>query len=133
MPNVVRAFSFMNNKIIYRSNNETVNEKKIDSLSGSAYWALEGKNVQFTWFDVPANTNFPSHKHESEQITYVLEGELFFKSENSIYKLSTGECILIPGNTEHEVWTENIPVRAIDAWSPINSLYTKFEKLNNKL
>ena len=118
----------MNDNIIYKSNHETLNEKKIDPVSGSAYWALEGKNVQFTWFDVPANTKFPTHKHESEQVTYLLAGELFFKSENSIYKLSTGDCILIPGNTEHEVWTEKAAARAIDAWSPVNSSYTKVEK-----
>ena len=120
--------SIMNNTIIYRSNHQPLTEKEIDSVSGSAYWAIKGKNVQFTWFDVPANTNFPTHKHESEQITYVLEGELFFKSETSSYKLSAGDCILIPGNIEHEVWTENISVRAIDAWSPVNSLYTKVDK-----
>ena len=122
----------MNDKIIYRSNNETINKKKIDAVSGSAFWAIEGKNVQFTWFDVPANTNFPIHKHESEQITYVLEGELFFKAENAVYRLSAGDCILIPGNIEHEVWTKNVSVRAIDAWSPINSMYTKVEIVNNK-
>ena len=119
---------FMNNKIIYRNNQQSLNEKKIDAGSGSAFWSLEGTNVQFTWFDVPSNTKFPSHKHESEQVTYVLEGELFFKSENSIYKLSAGDCIFIPGNIDHEVWTGNIPAKAVDAWSPINSFYTRITK-----
>ena len=86
----------MNDKIRYKNSGQSSNEKKIDFNSGSAYWSIEGNNVQFTWFDVPANTSFSTHKHESEQITYVLEGELFFKSENSIYKLSAGDCILIP-------------------------------------
>ena len=119
---------FMDNKIIYRNNGQSFNEKKIDARSGSSFWSIEGTNVQFTWFDVPANTNFPAHKHESEQITYVLEGELFFKSETSVYKLSMGDCIFIPGNIDHEVWTENIPAKAVDAWSPINNSYTRIDK-----
>ena len=119
---------YMNNKIIYRNNKQSQNEKNVDPGSGSSFWSIEGTNVQFTWFDVPANTNFPSHKHESEQVTYVLDGELFFRSEDLIYKLSKGDCILIPGNADHEVWTENIPAKAVDAWSRVNNLYTRIDK-----
>ena len=127
MLNAVKL-SIMNNKIIYRNNGLAQSENQIDTGSGSEFWSVEGSNVQFTWFDIPANTNFPSHKHESEQITYVLEGELFFKSNGSVYKLSKGDCILIPGNTDHEVWTESNATKAVDAWSPINNIYSKIDK-----
>lgn len=122
----------MNKKIRYKNSSQSSGEKKIDFNSGSAYWSIEGNSVQFTWFDVPANTSFSTHKHESEQITYVLEGELFFKSENSIYKLSAGDCILIPGNIDHEAWTEALPAKAIDAWSPVNKHFTANENFLNK-
>ena len=114
----------MSNKIIYRNNKQSLINKNVNATTGSEFWSMEGKNVQFTWFDVPANTNFPNHKHDSEQITYVLEGELFFKSEDSVYKLSKGDCIQVPGNTGHEVWTEKSSAKAIDAWSPVNKVYT---------
>ena len=113
----------MNNKIRYRNNEHCFNEKKIDAASGALFWSIEGTNVQFTWFDVPAHTNFQAHKHESEQITFLLEGELFFETNNSVYKLSKGDCILIPGNTAHRVWTENTPAKAVDAWAPVNKTY----------
>ena len=115
----------MENKIIYKQSSLT--PRNFDSLSGSEYWSIEGKNVQFTWFEVPSNTNFSQHKHDSEQITCVLEGELFFKSENSVHKLSKGDCILIPGNIEHEVWTEKESAKAVDAWSPVNKIYIQSE------
>lgn len=122
----------MPNKIIYRNKEQYVNDKKIDPISGSNFWSLKGSTLQFTWFDVPANTNFPAHKHTSEQITYVLEGDLFFKTHSSIYKLSAGDCIYIPGNIVHEVWTENIPVKAVDAWSPVNNAYSSKSKYKTK-
>ena len=122
----------MSNKITYRNNKQSVVNKNIDPSTNSEFWSMEGTNVQFTWFDVPANTNFPSHKHESEQITYVLEGELFFKSGDSVYKLSKGDCILVPGNIEHEVWTKKSPVKAIDAWSLVNKVYTATKNSLNK-
>jgi len=118
----------MSNRIIYRNNKHFLNNKSADTATGSEFWSIEGKKVQFTRFDVPANTNFPNHKHESEQITYVLEGELFFKSEDSVYKLSKGDCILVPGNIEHEVWTEKFSAIAIDAWSPVNNVYANNKK-----
>ena len=112
----------MPDKIIYR--NKMLHDNTIDPISGSKFWSLSGSNVQFTGFDVPAHTNFPVHKHSSEQITYVVEGVLFFKIHSSIYELSAGDCIYIPGNIEHKVWTENIPVKAVDAWSPVNKAYS---------
>ena len=120
----------MEHKIIYKESFST--PRNFDAISGSQFWSMEGKNVQFTWFDVPANTNFPSHKHDSEQITYVLDGELFFKSEDSVYKLSKGDCILIPGNIEHRVWTEKSSAKAVDAWSPVNRDYTINKNSLNK-
>jgi len=122
----------MNNKITYRNSKQYLDNNNIDSATGSEFWSMEGKAVQFTWFDVPANTNFPNHKHDSEQITYVLEGELFFKSPGSVYKLSKGDCIVIPANIEHEVWTEKSSAKAIDAWSPVNKTYTAAKYLLNK-
>ena len=122
----------MNNKIRYKSSGQSSNEKQVDFNSGSACWSIEGSCVQFTCFDVPANTSFSIHKHESEQITYVLEGELFFRSENSIYKLSAGDCLLIPGNIDHEAWTGAVPAKAIDAWSPVNKHFATNENSLNK-
>ena len=117
----------MENKVIYKQS--SLAPRTLDSVSGSEYWSIEGRKVQFTWFTVPNNTKFPKHKHESEQVTYVLEGELFFKSENSVYKLSKGDCILIPENTEHEVWTEKESAKAVDAWSPVNKTYIQSKSM----
>jgi quercetin dioxygenase-like cupin family protein len=114
----------MNNKVTYRNSKQHSVNNKIDPSTRSEFWSIEGKNVQFTWFDVPANTNFPNHKHDSEQITYVIEGELFFKSGDTVYRLAKGDSILVPGNIYHEVWTEKFSAKAIDAWSPINKVYT---------
>jgi quercetin dioxygenase-like cupin family protein len=112
----------MKNGIIHRkSSTSPVN---IDGISDSQFWSIEGRNVQFTCFDVPANRSFRAHKHPSEQITYVIEGELFFRSADQVYKLMTGDCIFIPGNIEHEVWTEKEPAKAVDAWSPVNKTFS---------
>lgn len=95
----------------------------VDAETGARYWSVEGKNLQFTWFEVAPGSIFNEHRHDSEQVTYVLEGELFFKVDNKTYQLSGGDSIVIPGNTAHAVWTEKLPAVAVDAWSPVNEKY----------
>lgn len=111
-------------KIKYRNAKENEALILTDAVSGSVFWSLTGENLQFTWFDVPPKTNFPQHAHESEQITHVIDGELFFESENIIYKLCRGDSILIPRRIAHRVWTEDSFAKAVDAWSPINRTYS---------
>ena len=115
-------------QVKYISEKESQLKMIVDAGSGTEYWSVEGSRVQFTRFVVPANTVFQKHRHKSEQITYVLEGELFFETENTVYKISKGDCILIPENKDHAVWTENNPAVAVDAWSPVNENYISENK-----
>lgn len=94
-----------------------------DKESGSAFWTIKGENLMLTHFEVAPYTVLAAHKHESEQITYVLEGELCFEIENRTYRLNSGDTIIIPFDKLHKVWTDSQPARAIDAWSPINEKY----------
>jgi len=104
-----------------------------DKESGAAYWAIRGENMQFTYFEVPPDTIFPAHKHESEQITRVLEGELFFEIENNIYSLSGGDTIIIPSEKLHRAWTNSQSAKAIDAWAPVNEKYGSINPLERNL
>jgi quercetin dioxygenase-like cupin family protein len=63
------------------------------------------------------------HKHESEQITLVLEGTLYFKMSDKTVSVKEGEVIAIPSNIEHAVFTNDEFVRAVDAWSPVHQEY----------
>jgi quercetin dioxygenase-like cupin family protein len=43
----------------------------------------------------------PTHQHESEQITYILEGALKFVLEGKEIVVRKGEVLLIPSNVPH--------------------------------
>ncbi len=43
----------------------------------------------------------PTHQHESEQITYILEGALKFDLEGKEIVVRKGEVLLIPSNVPH--------------------------------
>ncbi|MGC3998348.1 MAG: hypothetical protein QM767_13080 [Anaeromyxobacter sp.] len=49
----------------------------------------------------------------------MLEGELFFEVEDgSVLRVGPGEVLALPANAPHAAWTEALPARAVDAWSP---------------
>jgi amino-acid N-acetyltransferase len=90
--------------------------------SGSLYQAVKGEKMMLTHFTVPANAWFEKHSHHSEQITYVLEGELIFEINNQVFHLKKGDIITVPSDVPHSV-NSKIGAIAIDAWTPINEKY----------
>jgi hypothetical protein len=46
--------------------------------TGARFWSVSLSCTQLTYFEVGPNCRFDGHSHPSEQITLVLEGELFF-------------------------------------------------------
>ena len=93
-------------------------------VPGSRMWAVSLKKAMLTYFEVGPRRRFPRHRHASEQITLVLEGELFFEIEKrKIVCLRPGDTIAIPGNIPHAVFTRSKAARAIDAWSPVMAKY----------
>ena len=43
----------------------------------------------------------PTHQHESEQITYILEGALLFRLEGKEVMVAKGQVLRIPSNVPH--------------------------------
>jgi quercetin dioxygenase-like cupin family protein len=86
-------------------------------------WAVTLEHTMLTYFEVEPRSRFESHTHESEQITMVLTGELFFEVRGVVHCIGPGEVIAIPSSVPHAVWTEALAVTAIDAWSPVMRKY----------
>jgi quercetin dioxygenase-like cupin family protein len=98
-------------------------ELKTDGEGLSKYWSIRSKKMSFTYFEVPPHTQFKKHKHFSEQITYVINGQLFFGTEMETFCLEEGDSIVIASNVEHRVWTTDDGCTAVDAWAPANEKY----------
>ncbi len=91
--------------------------------SGSRYWSVSLERTMLSYFDVPPHTRFAPHRHESEQITHVLEGELFFELGGEVVRVGAGETIGVLSNAPHAVFTVGVGARAVDAWSPVPPQY----------
>jgi quercetin dioxygenase-like cupin family protein len=86
---------------------------------GARYWAVALDRAMLTYFEVAAGTRFDRHQHEAEQITLVLMGELFFEFDDGLVRVGPGEVVAIGSHVPHAVFTRDLAVRAVDAWSPV--------------
>ncbi len=92
-------------------------------VPGARMWAVSLQNTMLTYFEVEPRSRFATHSHESEQITLVLSGELFFDVQGTVHRINAQEVIAIPSSVPHAVWTEESRVTAVDAWSPVMRKY----------
>ena len=92
-------------------------------VPGAKMWGIALKKAMLTYFEVQPNSRFEKHSHESEQITLVLEGELFFEVAERTVCVKEGEVMAIPSGVPHAVVTQDRSVKAIDAWSSVMEKY----------
>lgn len=94
-------------------------------VPGAKQWAVALDKTMLTYFEVDPNCRFESHSHESEQITMVLSGVLYFEQAGKVVGVGAGEVIAIPSNAPHAVFTREAAVKAVDAWSPVMAKYRR--------
>jgi len=92
-------------------------------IPGARMWGVALEKTMLTYFQVDPHSRFERHNHESEQITMVLKGELFFEMDERVVRVNQGEVIAIPSNVPHAVFTKELSVEAVDAWSPLMTTY----------
>lgn len=92
-------------------------------VAGAKLWAVGLDRTMLTYFEVEPNTRFEMHAHEAEQITTVVDGELFFEIEDRVLRVGAGEAIAIPSLIPHAVYTADMKAVAFDAWSPPPARY----------
>ena len=66
----------------------------------------------------------PEHKHESEQITYILEGELLFEIDGKEILVGKGQVLRIPSWKPHKA-TALEDTLDLDIFSPIREDWLK--------
>jgi quercetin dioxygenase-like cupin family protein len=92
-------------------------------VPGAEMWGVALEKAMLTYFEVQPNCRFEKHNHESEQITFILEGELFFEIPEGTICVKKGEVIAIPSDIPHAAFTTESNVKAVDAWSPVMEKY----------
>jgi quercetin dioxygenase-like cupin family protein len=65
---------------------------------------VSGDRVMLTHVYFAKGTEVPRHRHDNEQITYILEGALQFHfgdDDEQVHTVRAGEVVVIPSNLPH--------------------------------
>ena len=80
---------------------------------------VTGERVMAAMVELKKGAVVPAHSHESEQITYVVEGALRFTMEDgATIDVTSGQTLVIPSNVEHAAVALEDTVD-LDCFSPI--------------
>jgi len=79
---------------------------------------ITGAQAMAGMITLEKGSHVPRHSHVSEQLTYVLEGELLFRIDGNEISLKAGEVLVIPAWVEHEA-TALVRTVEVDIFSPI--------------
>ncbi len=81
-----------------------------------------GNNALLSEFKLTGGKKLPSHKHDEEQVGYLVSGHIILTIDNDKYDMLTGDSWAIPGGIKHyaEIIEDSI---AIEVFSPIRTDY----------
>jgi len=104
-------------------------EMKVDFVRDGVERRLgHTKNLMMTIFDFndgPQSEPDPPHAHPHEQVSYVVEGEIYFLLEGERERLGPGDMFLVPPDKPHSIQLLTKHVRLVDCFNPIREDFLK--------
>lgn len=92
-----------------------------------------GEKITVSFLTMSANSYFPPHRHDAEQIMIVLDGYADEIVEGKLYRLKKGDVMLLPSNVEHGAYLREVDCRVIDIFSPPRKDFLdKYQKVVKK-
>jgi len=76
-----------------------------------------GEQGMIVWWQMKAGAHAAAHKHDNEQIAWMLKGKMEFRLGNERRSCGPGDVVVIPGGVEHEAFVPE-DTEVIDIFSP---------------
>ena len=91
---------------------------QVELVPGSNSHIVSAENITVSFLTMDPNTHFAPHRHESEQVMVVVDGECDEIASGKLYHLKKGDVIILPSNIEHGAHISDKGCKAIDVFSP---------------
>lgn len=90
----------------------------VELVPGSNSHLVSAENITVSFLTMNPDSYFTTHRHESEQVMIVVDGECDEIVEGKLYHLKEGDVIILPSNIEHGAYISDRGCKAIDIFSP---------------
>jgi unsaturated pyranuronate lyase len=89
--------------------------------------AVNGDRLTLAVVDLDPNAVLPEHRHENEQLGFVLRGSMTMRVGNEMLELHAGDTYTIPSQVEHGAAAGPDGCTACDAFAPIREDWERRE------
>ena len=96
---------------------------------GAVARAVHGERITMAVIDLEPDLEVPEHRHENEQLGFVLRGEITMTVAGESRALRAGETYSIPSNTPHAAATGPEGASVVDVFSPTRTDWEQKERL----
>ncbi len=96
---------------------------------GAVARAVTGERITMAVIDLDPDVAVPAHRHENEQLGFVLKGSVTMTIDGDSRALRAGETYAIPPNVEHSAATGPEGATVVDIFSPPRADWEQLERL----
>lgn len=90
--------------------------------------AVTGDRMTLAVVDLEANASVPEHKHENEQLGFVVSGTLTMRIGTETGELQAGDTYRIPSHVPHEATAGPDGATVTDVFAPVRADWEKLER-----
>ena len=83
--------------------------------------AVTGERMTLAVIDLEPNATVPEHKHDNEQLGFVISGSITMRVGSEKRELRAGETYTIPSNVPHEAAAGGEGAPVVDAFAPLRA------------
>ncbi|HKW69573.1 MAG TPA: cupin domain-containing protein [Candidatus Dormibacteraeota bacterium] len=89
---------------------------------------VNGERMTLAVVDLEPNSTVPEHRHENEQLGFILQGSMVFTIGGEKRELHAGDTYEIPSNTPHDAVAGPSGCTAVDVFAPVRADWEKLER-----
>jgi quercetin dioxygenase-like cupin family protein len=82
---------------------------------------LTGERMTMAVIDLEPNATVPEHKHDNEQLGFVINGSITMRVGSDKRELHAGETYTIPSNIPHEAAAGKEGATVVDVFAPLRA------------
>jgi quercetin dioxygenase-like cupin family protein len=83
--------------------------------------AVTGERMTLAIVDLESNATVPEHKHDNEQLGFVISGSITMRVGSEKRELHAGETYTIPSNVPHEATAGSEGATVVDVFAPLRA------------
>jgi len=91
--------------------------------------AITGERMTLAVVDLEPNSTVPEHKHENEQLGFVISGSIIMRIGDEQKELHAGDTYAIPSNVLHEATAGPEGSTVVDAFAPLRADWAALKRL----